>query len=135
MSIEFFKRAKETGYSKFSEIGQHMFQVVNTAASLRDDLNVVFMFHEEKQIVDGYVPQKKIKTIGRMLDDKFDLAAIFTTVLYTDVTFGKEGEATYSFITNTTSSAPAKSPMEMFKDLHVPNDLVDILQSINEYYE
>lgn len=57
--------------NKFSEIGQHMFEITNAAKELRDDLNVVFMFHEDLQLVDGFMPVRKIKTVGKMLDDKF----------------------------------------------------------------
>lgn len=48
-----------------------MFEITNAAKELRDDLNVVFMFHEDLQLVDGFMPVRKIKTVGKMLDDKF----------------------------------------------------------------
>lgn len=133
MSIEFFKRARETGYNKFSEIGQHMFEITNAAKELRDDLNVVFMFHEDLQLVDGFMPVRKIKTVGKMLDDKFTPEALFTVLLYTDVESTKDGNK-YSFITNRSGDIPAKSPMGMFKDSKVDNDLNEVLKIINEYY-
>lgn len=99
MSIEFFKRAKETGYTKFADIGSHMFEVVHTAKNLREGLNVIFMFHEDVQIVDGFQPERKIKTIGKMLDDKFTPEALFTVLLYSHVETTKDG-AQYKFVTN-----------------------------------
>lgn len=81
MSTEFFRRANETGFNKFSDIGAHMFHIINTAKSLRDNLNVIFMFHEEMSLVEGFAPIKKIKTIGKLLDDKFTPEAIFSVLL------------------------------------------------------
>lgn len=134
MSLEFFKRAKETGYSKFAEIGQHMFEVINTAKELREDLNVIFMFHEELQLVDGFTPQRKIKTIGRMLDDKFTPEALFSVLLYTHVDTEEDKEASYKFVTNKVDDYPAKSPMGMFEERYVPNDMAAVLSAIDSYY-
>ena len=134
MSTEFFKRSKETGFAKFSDIGHHMFQIINTAKSLRDDITVYFMFHEDIDFVEGQLPQRKIKTIGKLLDDKFNPAALFTILLYTDVDYTKDG-AQYYFMTNRTADYPAKSPMGMFEDLKIENDLSIVEQKMNEYYE
>lgn len=134
MSIEFFKRARETGYTKFAEIGDHMFQVTNTAKNLREDLNVVFMFHEDLQLVDGFAPQRKIKTIGKMLEDKFTPEALFTVLLYTNVEKNKD-KVSYNFVTNQWGDIPAKSPLGMFKDIQVDNDLAKVISTINKYYE
>ena len=69
MSNEFFRRREESGYQKFSDIGGNMVDIIDTARSLRDDLTVIFMFHEH--IDDNALqPTKKIKTIGKMVDDK-----------------------------------------------------------------
>lgn len=134
MSIEFFKRSKESGYNKFAEIGEHMFQIINTAKALRDDLTVIFMFHEDVEFVEGQLPRRKIKTIGRMLDDKFDPQALMTVLLYTHVEYNKDG-STYHFITNRDSDHPAKSPMGMFKDRKIDNDMKFVIKTMNEYYE
>lgn len=133
MSIEFFKRAKEVGYGKFSEIGQHMFEVTNTAKELRGDLNIIFMFHEDLELVDGFEPVRKIKTVGKLLDDKWTPAALFTVLLHTKVETNKDGNK-YTFVTNRMGDIPAKSPMGMFKDIQVDNDMAEILKQINEYY-
>jgi len=134
MSKELFQRANEAGYNKFTDIGQHFQMILETATTLRDDLNVVFMFHEDKEMVDGYLPQRKIKTIGRMLDDKYDPQAVFTTVLYTHVEQNKDNKAEYKFVTNRTKDYPAKSPEGMFDNLYIDNDLSQILEKVNSYY-
>lgn len=135
MSIELFKRAKEQGYTKFLDLGQQMFNIVQTAKNLRDDLTVVFIFHEDVSYVDGQSPQRKIKTVGKMLDEKFDPQAMFTVVLYTHVSWNSKKEAQYQFVTNNTGDYPAKSPYGMFESTFVPNDLKEIISSIKSFYE
>ena len=135
MTNEFFSRARESGYNKFSEIGQHMFEIINTAKNLRNDLTVTFIFHEQLDLIDGQFPQRSIKTIGRMLSEKFEPEAAFSVVLYTKVSFDEAGTAKYEFVTNKTMDFPAKSPMGMFDSITVPNDLSQVLKQINQYYE
>lgn len=67
MQTEFFKRANEKGYDKFNEIGQHMFLVLNKAVNLRDDINVVVLFHAENVFSGQVIVTSKIKTIGKLL--------------------------------------------------------------------
>jgi ABC-type dipeptide/oligopeptide/nickel transport system ATPase component len=134
MLTEFFRRASEAGYNKFSEIGQHMFNVLNTAKSLREDLNVIVMFHEDVEIVDGFRPIRSIKTVGKMLSDKFDPQALPTVLLYTDVQDTKDG-VRYQFVTNRTESIPAKSPMGMFDDLRIDNDLDFVIKKMQQYFD
>lgn len=134
MLTEFFKRASENGYAKFSEVGQHMFSVLNTAKSLRDDLKVVVIFHEDLELVDGFKPMRSIKTVGKMLSDKFDPQALPTVLLYTDIEQTKDGYR-YTFVTNRQDSFPAKSPQGMFDTLRIDNDLLYVFEKIDEYYK
>ena len=138
MTSELFARAKESGYGKFTEIGTHMQQIISQAKEMREDLNVVFMFHEEDDISDKVKVGKKIRTIGQMLEDKYNPIATVSVALFTDVSFSKEGEAKYGFITNRTQRGsiviPAKSPEGMFPEAIIPNDLNVVFTKMNEYY-
>lgn len=135
MSTEFLKRASENGFSKFSEIGQHMFNVVDTAKKLRSDLNVVFTFHDE--FVDtgmDSTPLRKIKTVGKLLDNSWTLEGLFTVLLYTKVEYDKDGEPSYHFITNHQPNIPSKTPKGMFEDIKIDNDLQYVIKKVTEYY-
>ena len=57
----------------------------------------------------------------------------FVIALFTDVHKGDEG-VSYRFRTNTTGRDSAKSPMGMFEDLHIPNNLGKVIESCEEYY-
>ena len=135
MSTEFMNRAAETGWQKFTDIAKHVWDVLNSAKSLRDDLKVFVLSHDEI-ITENFQPKRKIKTIGKLLDDKITLEGLFTIVFFTDVQKNKEKESLdYSFITQNDGTTTAKSPRGMFEDLHIPNDLNSIITQIDSYYE
>jgi hypothetical protein len=125
MGTAFMDRAKEKGYEKFTEIGKTAYDLIVGAQNLRDDLNVYFLAHED-QADNG---RRKIKTIGRMLDDKITLEGLFTTVLFTKIENGG-----YSFVTQSDGMTTAKSPMGMF-ELEIDNDLAQVDNIIRKYYE
>ena len=58
----------------------------------------------------------------------------FVIALFTDVHKGDEG-VSYRFRTNTTGRDSAKSPMGMFEDLHIPNNLGKVVEACEEYYK
>lgn len=135
MSTEFMNRANEQGWQKFTDIAKHVWDVINTAKSLRQDLKVVFLTHDEI-IQENFQPKRKIKTIGKLLDDKVTLEGLFTVVLFTDVQKNKEKNGLkYSFITQNDGTTTAKSPRGMFATFNIPNDLADVIKKINAYYE
>ena len=135
MSTEFMNRANEQGWQKFTDIAKHVWDVINAAKSLREDLKVVFLTHDEI-ITENFQPKRKIKTIGKLLDDKVTLEGLFTVVLFTDVQKNKEKNGLkYSFITQNDGTTTAKSPRGMFATFNIPNDLADVIKKINAYYE
>lgn len=138
MTTEFFERSKESGYTKFAEMGMHMQQILDTCKNIeRDDMNIALMFHEDEESSGGIKTKKKLKLIGQMLDDKYSPLGLVPVCLFTNVTFNDKGVAEYSFLTNRAMVdgviIPAKSPEGMF-ELTVPNDLKFIFEQMNKYF-
>lgn len=134
MSTEFMNRSDEEGWKKFTDIARHAWDVINTGRNLREDLKVFVLSHDEI-IMENYTPKRKIKTIGKMLDDKVTLEGLFTIVLFTDISKDQNtNELKYSFITQNDGTTTAKSPKGMFKDFMIPNDLSYVIKCIDEYY-
>lgn len=138
MTTEFFKRSKESGYSKFSDMGLHMQQILEAAKNIKNDnLNVAFMFHEEDEYSGEVRTNKKVKLIGKMLDDKYNPLNIVSVCLFTHVIFDGNGKPSYHFITNRAMIdgvvIPAKSPEGML-DLVIPNDLNFVFEKIKKYF-
>lgn len=127
-SNEFMRRAMEKGFDKFGHIAMAGYKPIEAVRSLRNDLRVVFMYHEENK--DDFGNEKKIKTSGKMVDNHVKLEGLFTTMLYAIV--DKEGNR--KFATQAYNGMPSKSPYGMFDELFIPNDLGYVMEKMDEYY-
>lgn len=125
MANEFMNRALERGYDKFSEIGKHAHDLLKLLPTLREDLDIFILTHSESNDQG----KMKIKTIGKMLDEKITIEGMYAMVLQTELTNG-----VYNFITQGDARHIAKSPMGMFENRNIPNDLLLVKQRMNEYY-
>lgn len=125
MANEFMRRAKEVGYNKFTDIGVHFFSVVEAVKSLPDDVIVYFLHHTE---VDQF-GNCQAKTIGKMLDSVVCLEGKFSIVLKTEVDNGQ-----YYIRTHNGGNDTVKSPMGMFEEDRIPNDLTLVSKAIKDYY-
>lgn len=126
MANEFMRRATERGFDKFTEIAQNFWTLVNTVKDLPADQVVYFLAHIERD-ANG---NEKIKTIGKLLDEKITVEGMFTIVLKTNVTDG-----VYSFITQNSGHDTVKSPIGMFLAIVIDNDLKYVDEKIRNYYE
>ncbi len=133
MANEYMRRAKENGYAKFQDIGQGIFNLVNKPASLRDDLKVVFLMHSETDMDADGRKITKAKTIGKMIDMYITFEGMFSIVLYTNAV-RKDNKVEYKFATQTDGSNTCKSPMGMFNDLLIDNDLALVFKAMDEFY-
>lgn len=133
MSFEFMKRAKEVGYNKFTEMAQHVFQIIEYSRHMRDDLTVFILSHSDTQRNDAGQIYTRMKTIGKLLDEKITLEGLFTIVLIAQVDPTSKGDLKYHFLTQNDGTSTAKSPRGMFEELRIPNDLSLVVDKIYEY--
>ena len=126
MANEFMRRAGERGFDKFTEIGQKFWTLIQTVKELQKDVTVYFLAHIERD-QDG---NEKIKTIGKLLDEKITIEGMFTIVLKATVSDG-----IYTFSTQSNGHDTVKSPIGMFPSMLIDNDLWYVDKKIREYYE
>lgn len=138
MRKEYFKRAKETGYGKYTELAQHFQQIISACEGLRDDLNVFFILHSEDVQSDKTTVGYKVSTIGQLVDNQYNPVEVVPMVLYSAIKYDDKGNPQYGFYTHRcmegTVEIPAKSPDGMFEQDFIPNDLGMVVKSMNEYY-
>lgn len=138
MRKEYFARAKEVGYGKYTELAQHFQQIVSTCEKMRDDLNVFLILHSEDITSDNTTTGYKVSTIGKLLDTQYNPIEVVPMVLYSSVKYDDKGNATYGFYTHRTKEGsveiPAKTPAEMFTEDFIPNDLGLVVKAMNDYY-
>ena len=87
---------------------------------------VYIIMHEETNDFGEIKP----KTIGKLLDEKICLEGMFTIVLRCTIENGE-----HKFVTQCNDGAVSKSPIEMFDDLTINNDLLLVDTAIRTYYE
>jgi hypothetical protein len=126
LANEFMRRSDERGFDKFTEIGRHAWDVLMAAGKLADDVRVYILSHTEEDPAGN----TKIKTIGKMLDEKITIEGMVTIVLRTDVNDGE-----YTFTTRNNGRDTVKSPMGLFDADRVPNDLAFVDGAITAFYE
>lgn len=125
MANEFMRRSAEKGYDKFTEIGRHAWDIATKVTDLPADVIVYIMCHTDKDDEGN----EKIKTIGKLLDEKICLEGMSTIVLKTNVTDG-----VYTFLTQNNGKDTVKSPAGMFPTYAIDNDLYYVDQKIRNFY-
>jgi hypothetical protein len=133
-AFEAMSRADEKGYAKFTDMAKHAYEALKSGMDMRDDLYICVLTHSENT-GDNINPYFKIKTVGKMLDTVITLEGLFTYVLFTKVSTNANNEVEYKFITNSNGTCTAKSPMGLFSDLLIDNDLDYVIKSIKAYSE
>jgi|ERR1051326_685036 hypothetical protein len=131
MSNEFMRRVldKESGnaaFQKYNEIAKAAWDIVKMSGELTDNKRVYILSHTNTDD-NGLI---KIKTIGKLLDEKITIEGLFTIVLRTHRINGK-----YVMSTKNSGNDTVKSPEGLFEEEHIDNDLKMIDQKICEYYD
>ncbi len=125
MNNEFMQRCHEKGYGKFTDMGANVFSIMDICQNFRDDLYCYILCHTEKDHANMIKP----RTVGKMTSDYVGIAERATIVLHTQIVDGR-----YSFLTQNDGMHVAKTPMGMFEEVYIDNDLNEVRKVIDEYY-
>lgn len=126
LSFPWLRRIKEKGWEKFEDIQSDYFNIIQACDYMPDDVSVYFMSHTTTD-ENG---NEKIKTIGKMLDERIQIEGMFTICLKTIVSDGK-----YYFLTQNSGRDTVKSPIGMFDSYAIDNDLKYVDEKIRNYYQ
>jgi len=130
MANEFMRRVTEqesgnSAFAKYNEIARSAWDVFQLASNLPDHKRVYILSHTSTDEAG----KTKIKTIGKLLDEKIVLEGLVTIVLRT-----MRINDQYIFATQNSGSDTTKSPLGLFEDEHIENDLAAVDQAIVDYY-
>lgn len=118
---ELFDRAAEKGYDKFTSMAANFRDLIHFVNDMEDESKIVYFLHHSEADIDG---REKVKTIGKMLDEKLTIEGCFDIVIYCQ---------DHKFYTQSNGQSTAKTPEDMF-ELEIPNDLKAVDDAIREYY-
>ena len=125
LAFEFFDRAQETGYGKFTELALNFRNLIQFVIMKTPPDVIVYFLHHTERRDDGVL---KAKTIGKMLDEKLTVEGLFSIVLLCQARQDK-----HVFVTQSSGISTAKSPMDMFP-AEIDNDLKAVDTAIREYW-
>lgn len=121
------KGMKETGYGKWIDLTQFVWDCIETAGKQREDLTVIFVMHSETIRDDFGYSFTRVKTNGRKLE-KLVPESLFGTVLLAK----KTDDDRYVFETQSKNST-AKSPMGAFETFEIDNDMAAVLKALEDF--
>ena len=113
-------------FTLYNSIGDHFWNLIESIRADPSNARVYLMMHEEMNDFG----QVKPKTIGKLIDEKVCLEGMFTICLRCMISDGK-----HIFRTQSDGMDVAKSPIGMFEDKEIDNDLNMVDQKICEYYK
>lgn len=127
---QFMKNHANTGagnavFGLYNDIADNFWTLIENIKALEESKIVYLIMHEDKNDFGDIKP----KTIGKLLDEKVCIEGMFTIVLHSV----KEGDQ-YFFKTKTTGLDVTKTPMDMFEEESIENDLKMVDSTIREYY-
>ena len=125
MAFQNFALANQTGYGKFTTMAVNFEQLLEAANSTNEDTITYFLMHPDYDEQGRMRP----KSIGKMLDNQLCIEGMFPVVLVAERT-----EDGYRFVTQTDGQTCAKSPMGMFAETVIDNDLKAVDAAIREYW-
>lgn len=130
LANEFMRRVLDQAkgneaFAKYNEIARNAWDILMAAGRLSDSTRVYILAHTQED-ESGHV---KAKTIGKLLDEKITIEGLLTIVMRTAVI-----NQQYLFCTQNSGLDTVKTPMGMFEDAHIPNDLAAVDAAIVDYY-
>jgi hypothetical protein len=124
MALQNFAMAKKKGYDKFIDIAQNFEKLLVAVASAPRDTITYLLMHPELDI-NG---EEKIRTAGRMIDEKFGIEGVVPILIDCVVRDGK-----HLFVTENDGTNLAKAPMGMLPPV-MDNDLRAVDSAIRDYW-
>ena len=126
MVADEMRRSKEKGYDKWIDLAVAIYDIVDYALVMRDDLTIIFVAHTQTDHDDNGYMFTRIKTSGKKLD-KITLESKFPVVLLAKVVDGK-----HVFETKANFST-AKTPLGAFEESYIDNDISAVLKVLEDF--
>lgn len=126
MVAEEMRNVKVQGYGKWTDLASYIYEIIDYALTMRDDITVIVLAHSETISDDNGYLFTRMKTNGRKLD-KIVLESKLTTVLLAECKDGK-----YVFRTHADRST-VKTPLGAFEESEIENDIVKVITALEDY--
>lgn len=124
----------EKGFDKWSKMAAAQYDLINFINdSMRDDVIVYLIAHPETHYDEAGFASERIGVQGKMLE-RFVPESFSTIVLYAEIIKTPGQPNRHVFRTVSSGNDTCKTPLDMFEENEVDNDLTKINEVIREYY-
>ena len=123
---EFMKNSSIKGYDKYNDMANNFWNLVNGIKNIEGGKTVYLIMHEDTDEFGNIKP----KTIGKLLDDKCNIQGLFTICIR-----AMYENNNYIFRLKTNGQDCVKTPIGLFEEDEIENDLKLVDDKIREYYE
>lgn len=114
-------------FALYNQIGDYFWNLIQFIINKVSEDKIVYVVMHEDSDENGNI---RPKTIGKLLDEKVCIEGMFTIVLRCIVESNK-----HLFVTQSADGAVSKSPIGMFENLTIENDLLLVEKAVRDYYE
>jgi hypothetical protein len=122
------------GFEKWTKMSGGQYDLLNIInEKLRDDVIVYLMAHPETHYDESGFAAERIAVQGKQLE-KFAPESFSSIVLYAEVKKVPGQPNRHIFRTVSSGSDTCKTPLEMFEEEEIDNDLTVVNSAIREYY-
>lgn len=122
---EFMKNSSIKGYDKYNDMANNFWNLINGIKEVDGGKTVYIIMHEDQDEFGNVKP----KTIGKLLDDKCNIQGLFTICIRSMYENGK-----YIFRLKTNGQDCVKTPIGLFEEDEIENDLKAVDNKIRDYY-
>lgn len=121
------RRRAEKGYDKWSDLAWAVYDILDYALTMRDDLAIIFIAHSQTDRDDSGFYFTRIKTSGKKLDKISVESKLNTVILAKKLEDGKR-----VFVLEEGNST-TKVPMGAFDEAQIDNDITLVLKALEDF--
>lgn len=128
MIAEEQRKIKTKGYDKWADLANSIWNLLEMALTMRDDLTVVFMAHTETVSDDNGIVETRIATSGKKLR-KIVPESKINTVLIAEI----DDNGNHVFVTSRPNTTAKEGYIDAFEEKILPNDLKLVVDTLAEF--
>ena len=123
---EFMAKSSIKGFDKYNELANNFWNLIQGIKNIEGGKTVYLIMHEDSDENGNIKP----KTIGKLLDDKVNIQGMFTVCIRSMFENGN-----YIFRLKTNGQDCVKTPIGMFAEEEMENDLKKVDEIVRDYYD
>jgi len=122
-----------SGFEKWAKLSGSQYDLISSInEKMRDDMIIYLFAHPETIYDDDGFAKERIAVQGKQLE-KFAPESFSSIVLYGEIDV-QPGENRHVFRTKSSGNDTCKTPIDMFEEEFIDNDLTIVNKAIRDYY-